>query len=362
MWRLRVERIPERYTRNHGMHPTVPNRRAMHGSVGIHQAARAAWEGSPRVNHVRTWCALLTRSVAPVVSRDALQTDQRGTRHLHRVACAWEGILLCRANNRQGRMVSNTAQLVLAGSSERGACDWVAGAEQELQPGPLLTRHETTRVYLLCSRLPVRLLAPPPGCRCCSALLLVHSCPRPRPVYICRIPRAAFAACTVPSPALLRQSEPQADWSVTSRHKSSPRYARARTNFSAGIFARALHAGPCSSSAALLQLLVCHLLKQPAVARPALEDPVCCLLLSRDLGARYSASGCLLKSSSSRHSKVRLLCSLNARSTIHPRRPRPLLHPYCSCRPCSHTLPMICKLASCSFPLVHRQTQSRDFA
>jgi hypothetical protein len=143
---------------------------------------------------------------------------------------------------------------------------------------------------------------------------------------------------------------------------SSPRYARTRTNFPAGIFApaparRALQ--PVCSSAPT----ACVPFAETASCRPPCpKDPVCCLLLSRDLGVRYTASGCPAQELQLASLKSTIIVFTHREEHYSPSSPEAAPHSYCSCRPCSHRLPMICKLATCSFPLVHRQTQSCDSA
>ena len=194
----------------------------------------------------------------------------------------------------------------LAGSCKRGGCDW-AQRPHHLHPGPLLTRHETPRVYLLlppeCACLPACLLAlllPGAASLLCSAqpAFLTTAAVCLRSPCLCRIPRAASAAappvqrpsrrfrgraslrlvCDVP---LLRGTLPSAqifpeDIFTTA---PAPRLAVARLQFS-------------------LPLLVCHLLKRPAVSRPAPKDPVRCFPWRA-----IALPG--LQSSSSRHAKVK---------------------------------------------------------
>lgn len=124
------------------------------------------------------------------------------------------------------------------------------------------------------------------------------------------------------------------NWSVTYR-SISPRYAAAHTNFSSGHIIPAVDPVPpagCTYKVACLQLLlpllVCHLLKRPAVSRPAPKDPVRCLS-PWHAPSRFRLS-CFGEAQGRVTQKYHYCASLTARSTNHPahlRRALPLIAP-----------------------------------
>ncbi|KAF2451510.1 hypothetical protein P171DRAFT_492918, partial [Karstenula rhodostoma CBS 690.94] len=176
----------------------------------------------------------------------------------------------------------------------------------------LVTRHETTRVYLqlpareelacTAARRPPLLCSTPPTFLTTAAVSLSVCLPAAtRPAGFRTVPIVgAFAA------------EQAVNWSVTYRFSEVRSRPHPHKFFPGSIILFTFAPVPRPAEARLQLLLprrVCYLLKQPAVSRPALKEPVPCLLLCRALGARYPTSGCAgRESSSSRHSKVRLLC------------------------------------------------------